>query len=208
MDDNKRYHYEIKKRKRFDLFPLPLSFLSPSLSSQLFILKSESGFLFHLKKKIFLNFKIHGIYVLRGIHAPFCSHARGPFMGGRGSRKTGRNLRARINFNRVINAAHRHGKIWIEHAAAREGRAKNNISVRLLWYFESSIIVASFADTGELAGNAEYEYTFLRPSSQPSRGGIHQIHTDSSLSFSSSRPFYLDALVIVVIDPDPLIIIR
>lgn len=51
MDDNKRYHYEIKKRKRFDLFPLPLSFLSPSLSPQLFILKSESEFLFHFLKK-------------------------------------------------------------------------------------------------------------------------------------------------------------
>lgn len=134
MDDNKRYHYEIKKRKRFDLFPLPLSFLSPSLSSQLLILEIGIGIFISLfkKKKIFKNFKIHGIYVLRGIHAPFCSHARGPFMGRRGSRKTGRNLRARINFNRVINAAHRHGKIWIEHAAAREGRAKNNISVRLL----------------------------------------------------------------------------
>lgn len=55
MDDNKRYHYEIKKRKRFDLFPLPLSFLSPSLSPQLVILKSESGFLFQLKKKKFFK---------------------------------------------------------------------------------------------------------------------------------------------------------
>lgn len=45
--------------------------------------------------------------------------------------KTARNLRARINFNRVINAAHRLGKIWIVHAAP-ENRAKNNISVRLL----------------------------------------------------------------------------
>lgn len=93
----------------------------------------------------------------------------GPFMGRRGSRKTGRNLRARINFNRVINAAHRHGKIWIEHAAAREGRAKNNISVRLLWYFESSIIVSSFADTGERS--RETPNTYTRTSSSSARRG-------------------------------------
>lgn len=55
MDDNKRYHYEIKKRKRFDLFPLSLSFLSPSLSLQLLILEIGIGIFISLfkKKKIF-----------------------------------------------------------------------------------------------------------------------------------------------------------
>lgn len=129
-----------EKKKRIDLFPPippppPFFFVRigfsestcPSFSENR-ILKSDEIVII----RSFLRSTSKYLYYIGEIFQQSLLSSSWPIHGRRGSRKTGRNLRARINFNRVINAAHRHGKIWIEHAAAREGRAKNNISVRLL----------------------------------------------------------------------------
>ena len=57
-----------------------------------------------------------------------------------GSPKTARNLRARINFNRVINAAHRRGKIWIEHAIRERERERERAALKIIFQFDCSDI--------------------------------------------------------------------